>query len=182
MKTLPLFIEFDEFRVVHACWNAAAMDAANRYLDSARLVGQAVEQSADPANPLYKALEVLAKGPEIKLRDGKTFRDKDGYDRPEIRAAWWKTNANTWRDIAICVPDPEKQLPAEVLPASARSIVYPGNEKPVFFGHYWLEGDIVLQAHNALCLDYSAGKEGPLISYCIDEGSSQLDLARITVS
>ena len=56
MKTLPLFIEFDEFRVVHACWNAAAMDAANRYLDSARLVGQAVEQSADPANPLYKAL------------------------------------------------------------------------------------------------------------------------------
>jgi hypothetical protein len=34
--------------------------------------------------------------------------------------------------------------------------------KPVFFGHYWLPGPPELELPNALCLDFSAGKDGPL--------------------
>lgn len=37
--------------------------------------------------------------------------------------------------------------------------------KPVFFGHYWMQGAPVLQAEQMACVDYSAGKGGPLVAY-----------------
>ncbi len=181
MKTLPLWLEFPGFRVIHACWDRRAMVDAERHLNDARLDDQAVEWSADPVHPLFQAVEVLAKGPEVQLPDGTTFTDKDGHERPEIRMAWWKTDARTWQDIAICVPDPEAQLPAGDLPTKISFEPYPADAKPVFFGHYWLNGEIVLQAPNALCLDYSAGKEGPLAAYSFQEGARKLDLGNVTV-
>ncbi len=64
------------------------------------------------------------------------------------------------------------------LPASVSGMAYPSAAKPVFFGHYWLTGTPVLQAKNALCLDYSAGKEGPLMSYLMD-GDAPLSLKHL---
>ena len=37
--------------------------------------------------------------------------------------------------------------------------------KPVFFGHYWMQGAPALQAERMACVDYSAGKGGPLVAY-----------------
>jgi hypothetical protein len=37
--------------------------------------------------------------------------------------------------------------------------------KPVFFGHYWLTGTPSLQSQRHACVDYSAGKGGPLVAY-----------------
>jgi hypothetical protein len=61
----------------------------------------------------------------------------------------------------MSVPDPG-ELPVTAPPAEVQKAIYPENAKPVFFGHYWLTGAPVLQAPNALCLDYSAGMDGPL--------------------
>ena len=157
------------------------MKDAVRYLTDARLDDQAVEWSADPAHPLFRAVEVLAKGPEAPLPDGTTFTDKDGHARSDIRVAWWEPDARTWQDIAISVPDPEAQLPAGAMPAEIGFEPYPADAKPVFFGHYWMTGEIVLQAPNTLCLDYSAGKEGPLVAYTFEEGATDLDLGNVTV-
>jgi hypothetical protein len=57
-------------------------------------------------------------------------------------------------------------------------MVYPETAKPVFFGHYWLTGLPVLQASNALCLDYSAGRDGPLMSYGMN-GDTPLTLEKV---
>ncbi len=181
MKSLPLWLEFPGFRAIHACWDGRAMAEAERHLTDARLDDQAVEWSADPDHPLFQAVEVLAKGPEVPLPDGTTFTDKDGHVRSEIRVAWWKPEARSWQDIAISVPDPEPQLPAGPLPGAIGYEPYPADAKPVFFGHYWLTGKIVLQAPNALCLDYSAGKDGPLVAYTFEEGTTDLDLRNITM-
>jgi hypothetical protein len=40
--------------------------------------------------------------------------------------------------------------------------------KPTFFGHYWLTGELSLQSDRAVCVDYSAGKGGPLVTYRFD--------------
>jgi hypothetical protein len=48
---------------------------------------------------------------------------------------------------------------------------------PVFFGHYWLTGKISLQSNRCACLDYSAGKGGPLAAYRFD-GESDLSAAK----
>lgn len=47
------------------------------------------------------------------------------------------------------------------------------NGSPLFFGHYWLTGTPVLQSDHALCVDYSAGKGGPLVAYRFD-GEAEL--------
>jgi hypothetical protein len=45
---------------------------------------------------------------------------------------------------------------------------YPINEKPIFFGHYWLRGEPKIQADNVCCLDYSVAKGGNLVAYRFD--------------
>jgi hypothetical protein len=42
---------------------------------------------------------------------------------------------------------------------------YQEDEKPVFFGHYWLSGDPFLIRNNVCCLDFSVAKNGVLASY-----------------
>ena len=61
-----------------------------------------------------------------------------------------------------------------------KKAAYPASAKPVFFGHYWLTGEPVLQSPNALCLDYSAGKDGPLVAYRWEDGEEALSLERVS--
>ncbi|MBU44926.1 MAG: hypothetical protein CMN76_17025 [Spirochaetaceae bacterium] len=56
------------------------------------------------------------------------------------------------------------------MPGITRGLLqsFPGYAKeapPVFFGHYWNRGKAELEAENVCCLDYSAGKGGPLMAY-----------------
>lgn len=44
--------------------------------------------------------------------------------------------------------------------------------KPVFFGHYWMTGSPRPQSSTAACVDYSAGKGGPLMAYRWDAGEA----------
>ncbi len=52
--------------------------------------------------------------------------------------------------------------------------------KPVFFGHYWLTGNLSLQSGRCACVDYSAGKGGPLVAYGFD-GESNLALDKFVL-
>lgn len=174
MKTLPLFIEFQGFRVVHACWNETVI-ARLKEAQAGQFSDEQFVRAGRKGDPLYELAEITTKGPEIRLPDGHSFTDKDGTRRGEVRLQWWKSEASSWADIAISVPDPE-QLPKTALPRDIIESVYPREAKPVLFGHYWLSGGPVLQAPNALCLDYSAGTVGPLVSYSMDEEKPRLDL------
>ena len=106
--------------------------------------------------------------------------DNEGQSRSEVRLQWWNGAASTRKEIATSVPNLD-QLPASNLPASIKQNVYPAKSKPVFFGHYWLTGKPVPQTNNALCLDYSAGREGPLVSYQFDPVTTLLDLKNVTI-
>jgi hypothetical protein len=78
----------------------------------------------------------------------------------------------------MSVPDPG-ELPVTAPPAEVQKTIYPEDAKPVFFGHYWLTGAPVLQAQNALCLDYSAGMDGPLLAYRVEDPGKPLTTRRI---
>lgn len=121
-------------------------------------------KAADKRHALFELVETALKGPELQLPDGFFFVDKGGNERREVRRKWWDGRAVSWRDIAISVPNPE-QLPDHELPDDVLTSAYPSDAAPVFFGDYWMTGSPRLQAENALCLDYSAGLDGPLVSY-----------------
>lgn len=118
---------------------------------------------------LFKLVDTTAKGPEIDLPDEYSFQDKNGAVRSKVRAKWWRENAKSWRDVAISVPD-ISMLPDGDIPEGTSLELYAKEAVPVFFGHYWLDGDVALQAPNALCLDYSAGTTGPLATYVFEKG------------
>jgi hypothetical protein len=180
LQTVPLLIETDRFRAVHAAWAEPTVAALRGHLPDLRLDEAALLRSADKADPLYRLVEEVAKGPETSLPEGVSFLDKDGTERTEVRLRWWRGGAFSWREVAMSVPDPDV-LPYGPLPDHVRSHTYPQTARPVFFGHYWLTGAPQLQAPNALCLDYSAGKGGPLVTYAYEPGETALSLSRVRV-
>lgn len=182
MRTLPLFLEQEEFRAVHACWIDTSLDRLKALTGNGALSEEQLIRAGgrDKTDEMFLLAEQIAKGPEHPLPDGRYFTDKDGTKRDHVRLQWWNATARTWRDIAISVPSIE-DLPDDNLPETLSAQTYPASAKPVFFGHYWLTGDPVLQADNALCLDYSAGKTGPLVTYDLSEPTGPLSKDNIRV-
>lgn len=188
MRSLPLFLEEDGFRVVHACWNDASIKrlrelTGNGVLSEEQLICAAgysttAAKGWDRSDEMFTLAEQITKGPEHRLPDAYSFKDSDGSVRHEVRLKWWNAAARTWRDIAMSVTSVE-ELPDEDLPEAVVSQTYPAHAPPVFFGHYWLRNTPVLQAQNALCLDYSAGRDGPLVSYEMSDPAEPLSLDNI---
>jgi hypothetical protein len=117
----------------------------------------------------YRAIETIVKGPEIDL-GGLVYLDKGGHRRNKARRRWWDESARTLRDIAQIPPgttdlshSPFLLLPETPTP-NAREHAYTG-DIPVIVGHYWETGTPTVLGVRAACVDYSAGKGGPLVAY-----------------
>jgi hypothetical protein len=180
MVSLPLYLEFGGYRAVHACWSETDMHALKRVTKDGALTKEQFIRAADESDPLLDLVEIALKGPELALPDGLFFVDKGGHQRSSIRRKWWDSRVSTWREVAMSVPNPEL-LPDEKLPDHVVASSYPSDAPPVFFGHYWMEGAPQLQAINALCLDYSAGRDGPLVSYGAEPGNKDLSLDNLRI-
>lgn len=164
-KTLPLYYETDSFRAVHACWDNDSINYLRQTLCDDRLTDQLIYNSVLNDTRLNKAIDQTLKGMELKIPKGLTFNDKDGAVRTNFRIKWWKDPSQmSYRSISIA---PIKELtedPVDMSEINAKGY-YGRNEKIVFFGHYWLKGEPLLQEHNVCCLDYSVAKEGKLVAY-----------------
>jgi hypothetical protein len=181
-KTLPLWLDIPGIRVVHACWHSPFMDWLSPQLTGAPFLDGSIlapatrepedETEKDNATPtLFKAVEALTKGIEIPLPEGHSFFDKDGFERWRVRVRWWNGEGQTYRQAAIVADDLRNRLPDTRIPAYANAAA--PTDKPIFFGHYWMTGKPTVLSDNAACVDYSAGKDGPLVAYRWD-GESRL--------
>ncbi|MGE4533476.1 metallophosphoesterase [Halomonas sp.] len=160
-KTLPLYLDLPELRVVHACWHPPSVEALRPYLDAQRrILPDAWPNLALQEGSGFEALETLIKGLEIPLPAGEEFLDKDGNPRHRIRTQWWELERLTYRDLAMVPAEaiddiPHEPIPEDVLPGYA-------GDKPLFVGHYWLTGTPAPLNRHIACLDYSiAGGRAP---------------------
>ena len=184
-KTIPLWLDLGGLRIIHACWHEPSMRVVERELGSNRFnsMDQFV-RAATKGEPLYDAVEVLLKGPEISLTDhGQLpYCDKDGHARKDARVAWWREDATTLRELAVMDGNfttedgrPYPELPDIEVDPSEFSFSYRG-DIPVFYGHYWRtcppQQGQDWTAHTA-CVDFSAVKGGELVAYRWD-GESQI--------
>jgi hypothetical protein len=161
-KTLPVWIDLPGLRLIHACWHEPSRAALVPHLDAnARFTQSGLHESFSQGSQADAAVEILLKGPEQALPQGIHFFDKDGHKREEVRLSWWDQEATTFRKSALGLEGREDELPDAKLPRDYR---YLGN-KPVFFGHYWLNDRPRITAPNAACLDFSVAKKGYLTSY-----------------
>ena len=181
--TLPLWLDLPGLRVVHACWHEPYIDyltdrlIEGRYL-SRELMIEATDESDNETTPecaevsLFKAVETLTKGIEVALPREHSFVDKDGIRRRNVRVRWWDESATTYPTAAMLPRAVCQTLPDTAIPAQARITL--SQDKPVFFGHYWMTGAPSLLTLNAACVDYSAANGGPLVAYRWD-GETQLN-------
>ena len=165
MKGLPLFLDLGDLRAVHACW----CEKSIRLLAGADLRDHDFLMRAyTKGNPEYDALEVVLKGPESPLPKGMAITDKDGTSRDRFRVCWWGHGKEPRHISEIFMP-PGGSTESRLLPVEALRDIpnYPTDLPPVFFGHYWMAPDWPKAplAPAICCLDYSAGKGGPLVAY-----------------
>jgi len=175
--TLPLWLDLGGLRVVHACWHEPSTRVVVDVLGSNRFTSrdQFVRATAK-GDPLYEAIEVLLKGPEIDLvgHGQQPYFDKDGNGRSRARVAWWDDDATTLRTLAVMGTnfktvdgEPYPLLPDAEVEAGEQSYSYRG-DVPVFYGHYWREGRPqrgVDFTERTACVDFSAVKSGALVAY-----------------
>ena len=101
-------------------------------------------QKDTPEPSVFKAVEALTKGIEIRLPKPHVFKDKDGHERDRVRTCWWDSNAATYQEAALLDDKTRNILPDDQIPIHVR-LGYAGR-KPLFFGHYWKTGTPIVQA------------------------------------
>ncbi|MEP3478146.1 MAG: metallophosphoesterase [Fuerstiella sp.] len=164
-RTLPVSIETDSFRVVHACWNSDCIDQIQAALRNyGNFTAPFLKKATTVHDEIFDAIECVLKGPELPLPDGLFVTDKEGNRRKRIRIRWFHSPQNqTWQTYALPMVN---TLPADAVPADAFAAPYASDERPVFVGHYWLRSyPPEPLTNNIACLDYSIAKDGWLCAY-----------------
>lgn len=188
---LPMWLELENVRAVHACWSPNQIEVIEQHLRkhdcggklNPKFLADAFD-SSEEGTPLYLACEDVLKGTEAKLPEGYLFIDKAKVHRHHIRTRWFSQGAATYQELAfgdstfhhmsnteVPVEDP---LPLQ--PDATRGCrPYPGDAPPCFVGHYWLRADRPQRlSEKVACLDYSVAKDGYLCAYRWD-GEQEID-------
>ena len=178
-RTLPLWLELDGLRVVHACWDdRAVQQTIDGLTECGGLSQRFLERASDGESHLFHAVETLLKGKELPLPDGRMFVDKDGNQRSKVRTRWFDSpGGRSFAEYALPAIRNDEQLAALPVPNEVVESVsaYPLDQPPVFVGHYWLKADRPSRlAPNVACLDYSVAARGMLCAYQWD-GELELD-------
>jgi hypothetical protein len=161
--TLPLWLDLPELRAVHACWHPEAMTQLLPELQPGnRLDLPLLHAACQRGSAAYAAVEVILKGPEVILPDGMRFEQGDTM-RSEARTRWWDAAAITFKASAIVDGTTRQHLPEVPIPNDVR-FGY-ADDRPVFIGHYWMQGVPQILAPQVACVDYSAGRGEPLVAY-----------------
>lgn len=155
LKALPLWRELNGLRLVHAFWSDRLIETIRERRPDGFLREDDLPEIAAESTNFGRAVKLLVSGPEIQLPEGISFTDAKGHTREEMRIAWWRGDAATWRDIALSVPDPNC-LPDTEVGAGQIEDLYPADANPVLVGHYKMQPPLRIDRPNAACLDYPA--------------------------
>ncbi|MBS3803896.1 MAG: metallophosphoesterase [Oleiphilaceae bacterium] len=169
--TLPLFIEEDSFRAVHACWDRELIEKFRQVQGGNTIDEDFLHASAAIESFAGQVMDNLLRGTDLRLPEGLSITSHDGYTRRFFRTKFWAENPQTYADV-VFQPDPLPEAIAQraLTDAERRQLRnYPATEKPVFVGHYWMEGEPAPLKRNVACIDYSAVKYGKLVAYRLDD-------------
>ena len=166
-RTLPMWLELDGFRAAHACWDweqIQRIEESKSIGEPAHWTDEFLFEAGRPGTVLFKAVEEILKGKEIRLPPGSKYLDKDGHARSAVRAQWYRLpDGETFQTYAL---PPNEEYPNDAVTEIAHIRPYVCSEPPMFCGHYWLRGERPeLLATNICCLDWSVAKDGFLCGY-----------------
>ncbi len=176
---LPLYLENERFRVVHACWDGDVIARLRTFLDEGRINPAILREAGLPGSFICQALDRLLRGTDMPLPQGMTLTSEEGFVRTFFRTKFWEENPQTYGDVVFQpggLPEHAARLPLSQQQKN-RLFLYGPDEPLLFVGHYWRRGQPGPLRDNLACLDYSAVKNGKLVAYRLDQ-ETRLDPAK----
>lgn len=166
LRKLPLFLDFGKFRVVHAYWNDKYVaQVAAIYHQDGRLKKQTLKDIVNPNHPISNAINRITKGIECRLPDDLIIKDSKNIRRNNFRIKWWEPAHNkTFRELSFGnkFKLPEYTVPEQILFPFE---IYEENKPIVFFGHYCMDEETLIQRKNICCVDACIASGGALVAY-----------------
>lgn len=154
MRTLPLFLELENFRVVHASWCDQNIELLKAELPVGKIPKQIFRNLVlDPHSPLSHGILETTRGVHMIMPPDLKVLDSRGRLHRFFRIKWWESPAGkTFHDLSFESKFrlPQYTIPPEILPDFE---IYPEDAPPVFFGHYCRgNGPFVING-NLCCVD-----------------------------
>lgn len=176
---LPLWLELDNLFVIHACAEKNAMATLSPYLHNNKILPNRIQEIYQNKETFH-ALEVLLKGVEVYLPEPYYIIDPQGIKRQNVRIAWWQDDLNQpLLNISCSSTCNMSGIPKDFcLPIQFATAI----QKPIFIGHYWLDGEYKPLSKQVICTDYSAGRGDKLVAYQFDNERPVLDKANFICS
>ncbi len=179
MSTLPLFLELDNLRFVHACWSDKAVGIIKQSLDKEQEKSNIFrEYYNNPKSELSRSISVLTKGIDFKMPGDLKVVNNKGTTPLSFRLSWWENpREKTFRQMSFesKFKLPQYTIPQEILP---ETFFYSENEPPIFFGHYCrIKGPHVIKS-NICCVDSCVSRTKMLTAYSWN-GEKELDVRNL---
>jgi len=154
LRELPLFLEMDNIRIVHACWKESNIEIIKNELSGSRIPKSVFRNLVlDPKSSLSQSILQTTRGihhilpPDIRIYDSRR-RNHHFY-----RIKWWdEGTGKTFQQFSFesKFTLPHFTIPPEILPEISP---YPNDAPPVFFGHYCRGNGPFVIKDNVCCVD-----------------------------
>lgn len=154
LRTLPLFLELDGIRIVHAYWSETNINTITKLLPPGKISRQVFRELVmDPLSELSQAILQTTRGVHLVLPPDLKIYDHRKRNHRFFRIKWWEDpKGKSFHDFSYESKFhlPRYTIPPELYPKYDK---YPCNAPPVFFGHYCQGHGPQVLASNLCCID-----------------------------
>ena len=176
LRTLPLFIEMETTRMVHAVWHFSSINL----LEGKKVSDDAfIQETMEKKSPYRKAVSRILSGIKINIPRNLKLIDRFGVERSKGRLKWWMDLKG--KPYAECFMSPMKPDIFDLGPSEdelAELEPYGKSEKPVFIGHYCLPPYVPKLSGQVVCLDGCVTCDRILWGYR-HQGTQRLDASQL---
>ncbi len=165
MRTLPMFLDLGDIRVIHACWDDDNIELLKSTITKPKLTKTILREIALNGTKFSKSFWESCKGIDFQLPKDILIFDAEGRPHRSFRMKWWDTpEGKTFKDISL---ESRFELPTYTIPKEIiqQRKPYPEKDPIVFFGHYCLKQCCGIFADNLCCVDSCVTRSGKLLAY-----------------
>ena len=165
-RTLPLFLDLGDIRVVHACWSNPAIEYIKNNLPEGKIKKSVFREIyQDSKSELSQSIWTLTKGIDFKLPGDLKIINNKGVSPRTFRMRWWEDPKNkTFEEMSFESKFvlPSYTIPEQIIPPHDS---YPDDAPIVFFGHYCRFKGPFLVKPNVCCVDSCVAGNRVLTAY-----------------
>jgi len=166
LRTLPLFLDLEGIRIVHACWADPAITYLRDKLPSGKIKKKIFRKIyTKPDSKLAQNIWLITKGPQFYMPGDLRIKNNKGVAPRSFRFRWWENiHGKTFQEISF---ESKYEFPAYTVPCQILPRTYPyRTERPiVFFGHYCRFNGPHIINPNLCCVDSCVNTSGILTAY-----------------